>query len=355
MMNRAERLERIVAAINKGGYPSLHDLCRLCEKRERTIHGDLRYLRENLDFEIIHDGAKGGYYNANPEKKLLPVNLTQGELLVLTLGKDMLSEYTGTAFESILRTALDKVAERLPEKVVLDLPNLLGVVRFKGSGLVEFDRRIFFDLNKACMEQSLVRIQYAAASTGQTTFRDIEPLSLVESRGIWYVVAWCRNASDLRKFALHRILVLQDLKEEFEERDIDVDEYMGKAFLLEHGDNLRSYKIRFDAKSARYVRERQWHASQKIDNLEDGSCTMEFTATNLDEVKRWVVVFGPGAEVLEPKELRDALRKELKQTLVHYETSAAAKPLPIKRARIAAKGTKGGAAGVSKDRSVVDE
>ncbi|MBI2193605.1 MAG: WYL domain-containing protein [Planctomycetes bacterium] len=42
----------------------------------------------------------------------------------------------------------------------------------------------------------------------------------------------------------------------------------------------------------------------------DGSVTLSFPAPNLEEVKRWVLQWGAGAEVIKPHELRKAVRLE---------------------------------------------
>ncbi|MBX9693530.1 MAG: WYL domain-containing protein, partial [Cyanobacteria bacterium] len=54
----------------------------------------------------------------------------------------------------------------------------------------------------------------------------------------------------------------------------------------------------------------------------DGSCTLEFMTQSFDEVKRWVLPFGCGAEVIDPPDLRRRVMEELKQTLRGYGVSA---------------------------------
>ena len=45
---------------------------------------------------------------------------------------------------------------------------------------------------------------------------------------------------------------------------------------------------------------------------------MKFTATNLDEVKRWVLTYGASAEVVQPAELRRSIQAELERALAKY-------------------------------------
>ncbi|MDD2574563.1 MAG: WYL domain-containing protein [Bacillota bacterium] len=70
--------------------------------------------------------------------------------------------------------------------------------------------------------------------------------------------------------------------------------------------------IRFDPHQARWIRERNWHPSQRLEFLEDGSLILTMTVSSLDEVKRWMLGFGRHAEVLKPKKLRQAVAEEIK-------------------------------------------
>jgi predicted DNA-binding transcriptional regulator YafY len=334
-VNRLERLDRIIREINKGRYPSRHYFQDMFECSERLIFDDIAYLKNFMELDIKLDQARGGYYNADPTKKLPEFNLTVGEVFALTLGKDMLTEYSGTVFEPILTSAVEKIEERLPEKIRMDLPNLVSVVRFKTNGIAPISKAMFFDLNRACEDSAVVNIQYASPRTGQTTFRDIEPLKIIENRGAWYVISWCRLRDGIRMFALHRILGYKISAQKYAEREVDIDNYLNDAFLLEHGDPLQTYVIKFDSSSAPYVRERQWHASQELINHDDGSCTLSISATSMDEVRRWVLGFGASAEVLQPAELRTILKQEFAAGADRYATGKV-QPLPKKRKAVAA-------------------
>jgi len=45
---------------------------------------------------------------------------------------------------------------------------------------------------------------------------------------------------------------------------------------------------------------------------------LSFQVAGLDEIKRWVLSFGPEAVVLEPEKLREMVRKDLSRNLVQY-------------------------------------
>jgi predicted DNA-binding transcriptional regulator YafY len=282
------------------------------EVAKRTVYDDLRLLRESTGEDFVYDHFKGGYINKNPKKKLLEFELDTGELFALTLGKDMLAEYSGTTFEPILRRAIDKISDRLPERVKIDMNELRSIVHFKPVGIVTVPRQTFLDFNRACQTDRSVQLDYFSAHNGENTTRKIDPYRLVESRGAWYVVAYCHLRNDLRMFALHRISShkLLDVPPETKYTQEQIAVWMSTAFLLEHGEPEQQATVRFNPTAARYIRERKWHPSQKLTDTDDGGCILTFPTRRLDEVKRWLLEYGANAEVLEPSTLRRMLANE---------------------------------------------
>src|SRR5262249_52211784 len=150
MAQRLERLCQMVETINQGRAPTVEEFCRLFEVRERTVYEDIRMIREQLGYDIEFDRFRNGYINKNPKKKLQVFDLNEGELFVLALGRDMLSQYSGTVFEAQLRSVLDKIAGRLPSTVQVNFEELKSLVKFPPGGIPSIDRRTFFAANKAC-------------------------------------------------------------------------------------------------------------------------------------------------------------------------------------------------------------
>jgi predicted DNA-binding transcriptional regulator YafY len=77
--------------------------------------------------------------------------------------------------------------------------------------------------------------------------------------------------------------------------------------------------LRFTGEAARYVKLREWHPTQRLKERRDGSLEMTLEVSHLLEVRRWLLGYGPECEVLEPKELREQVREELRRGLALYE------------------------------------
>lgn len=70
---------------------------------------------------------------------------------------------------------------------------------------------------------------------------------------------------------------------------------------------------------AHFFRESQWHASQQITPETDGSLLVIFMAGGLEEIARWILSWGKELKALEPPELVMLIKKQLRNTLQHYE------------------------------------
>ena len=92
----------------------------------------------------------------------------------------------------------------------------------------------------------------------------------------------------------------------------------GDQFGIIWKDKFQKVRIRFTPEVAPYIRERQWHSSQKAKDLRTGGLILEFTTNHLNEVKDWVLSWGPNATVLGPQPLADQVCQDFKQASANY-------------------------------------
>ena len=319
MSTKLERVDAIVKEVNRGRYPSVAALCDKFEIKPRTLHEDIRFIKDRMRIELVFDKNKNGYFNSTPNAKLPEFDLSPDELMALVLSKEMLLKYSGKAFRIQLEEALEKIVGRLVNSGTLSEEQMRSVVQFIPGGVAETDGKLLRQLKDACNKQFSIEIDYYAAYTGLTSTRMVDPYKVQEFQGAWYIVGWCHMRKELRHFAVHRIRDYKILRKKFEVKaGVNVEEWISSAFQLEHGDGEQLVRIKFTPVGARFALERIWHPSQKVTTHSDGACTLEFKTQSLDEVKRWVLRFGCGAEVIDPPDLRQRVMEELKLTLKGY-------------------------------------
>ena len=126
----------------------------------------------------------------------------------------------------------------------------------------------------------------------------------------------------MRMFVLDRIKMLKITDERFTPpKDFNLDDFMRHSFKVMH-DELYTVRVRISPAWARWVGEKIWHESQRAKKNGDGSLELTFKVAGLDEIKRWVLSFGPEAVVMEPEKLQEMVRKDLSKNLAQYSSGS---------------------------------
>jgi predicted DNA-binding transcriptional regulator YafY len=61
-----ERFQRIALRLSQGRFPNASTLAREMEVCTATIHRDIEFMRDRLGIPIEYDGARFGYFLAQP-------------------------------------------------------------------------------------------------------------------------------------------------------------------------------------------------------------------------------------------------------------------------------------------------
>lgn len=321
MSTRLERLITIDAQVRQCRYPKIADFCATFEVSERTIYADLTFLRERLHAPLMYDRSRAGYCYRDSNWSLPAVMLTEGELLAFFLSIELTRRYLGTAFEEPLRKAVQSLASGLPDELQIDLGDLARHYTFQAGAVATADPLLLTELFRCVREQRSLDVRYFTASTGERKRRVIDPYHLFNVRGDWQVVAHDHLRGAVRQFAVSRIEQWELLPGQRFVRDPDFSPeiYLSTGFLAERGDSAVEVVIWFDAYQSRYMRGKQWHPSQELEEHDDGALTLRFQSGALDEIRRWVMSFGRHARVLAPASLVEAIADELRTTLNWYQ------------------------------------
>jgi predicted DNA-binding transcriptional regulator YafY len=283
----------------------------------RTAYRDFDFLRDDWNVPIAFDHAKRTYRLTEPTTFVAPITISRGELVALFFAEQALRQFRGTPFERDVEHAVRKLQEMLPEDVAVDPGVLEASLSLDLGPVYAADAAIFADVLKAFRARRAVIIRYRSLSSGRTTDRRVRPYHVFNHRGDWYLAAWDERRAAVRDFALHRIRRVTATTERYEiPADFDARAYLGEAFAIEkaaRGARPVDVAIRFAPRQARWVRERRWHPSARVQDALDGGCVLRMRVAGLGEVKRWVLQFGAEAEVLSPAALRREVVGELER------------------------------------------
>jgi len=182
-------------------------------------------------------------------------------------------------------------------------------------------RDILNRVNQAATECRRVEMVYHSLNRKEKTLRKVDPYKVWFYDGTIYLIGLCHLREEVRMFVLDRIKTLQVTDDRFTiPKDFNFDDFMRHSFKVMH-DELYTVKVRISPGWARWVGEKVWHESQKVCKLPDGGRQVAFRVAGLNEIKRWILSFGPEAAVLEPEKLREMVRRDLSKNLAQYSKS----------------------------------
>lgn len=141
---------------------------------------------------------------------------------------------------------------------------------------------------------------------GPARERVVDPYSLLPYLRSWYLVGHCHLRGEVRMYKVDRIESLARTGERFELPDgFDVATYLGDTWGLLRGEagEPEEVVVEFAAEASRWVRDEEWHPSQRVEELGDGRVRLHFRAGITAELRRWVLGFGRQARVIRPASL----------------------------------------------------
>jgi predicted DNA-binding transcriptional regulator YafY len=141
---------------------------------------------------------------------------------------------------------------------------------------------------------------------------DVYPYGLIYHRGTLYLVGHSVLRNEVCHWKVGRIEAVELTPVHFQRPEgFDLRKHLDGSFGVFHGDGDVRVKVRFAAAVTRYVSESKWHHSQRLIPQKDGSLVAEFQLSNTEEIKRWIMSFGPNALVLSPPSLREEIASDL--------------------------------------------
>src|SRR5512145_3010879 len=322
-MRNAEviRQWRILKTVEAGRHTTSTALSERLGVTERTIRRDIEALQE-AGFPLYDDKQNGkkvwrlidGY-----QQRLVP-SFSLAELAALYFGKNMLS-FLGTApFASDLESAFGKIREALPKKSLAYLARIQDLFAARPDPWKDYSRKqdVIAGLVDATLHQRHVRMAYYSFNSKKTKSYTLDPYRLVYYRGGLYLYARAHEYDEVRTFAVERIEKIEVLETPFDTpADFNVTEFAKGAFGILGGPSER-VELVFGASLAGYVKERNWHETQAIEDLPDGSVRLTMDVFPGFELQSWVKGFIPHVTVVAPTSLRKTIGEDLEKALAAF-------------------------------------
>ncbi len=307
-LNRLNDLLRFFR--EKESVPRADLFSQLPYTQPRTLERDLAYLREQFHVQISYDFRHKAYVLKNPGTFVLRMALEEREALALASGLGMVRHFLphlGEACHQVwekLRTMvpgpLARSAEHLARSAVVSLP------------VSAMDPGHFDAILEALHRHRVLEARYASPYGHPVEERSyvLSPWGVYFRAHAWYLWAWSHGAEEERTFRISRFRRVEPspLPYVTPPEDSGVEDFADGAWYVRGGRGGRDVAVRIAPPLSLVVAETRWHATQSLEEAEDGSVMLRACVPSLDEVAQWVLASAPFAEALEPQELRDRVR-----------------------------------------------
>ncbi len=303
-MNRLDRLAALLIHLQTKRLVRAQELADRFGISLRTVYRDVRAL----EAAGVPIGAEAGLGYFLENYHLPPVHLTNAEASALLFGGKLIEKWTDAALQREAESALFKIKSVLkrPEQDHLtDLDSRLRV--FRTPTAPALSAGLLPPLQRAVVEQKVMRLIYFSSYNDADTERDVEPLGLFQYGQGWHLIAYCRLRQDYRDFRVERIRRAEPTGESFRRRpDFSLETYVGH---LHGGGQPTDCVVVFDKSIVRFLVEAKYaFGFQSEEPIAEG-VRMVFRTLSLETFGRWLLSYTDSVRVESPAALLDQMQR----------------------------------------------
>ena len=299
---KIDRLIGILSILLQEEKTTAPELAKRFEVSRRTINRDIEDLcKAGVPIRTMQ--GTGGGISIMDGYRMDRTILTSKDMRMILAGLRSLdsvsgSSYYGQLMEKIQTGSSEFISGR--DSMLIDLSSW-----YKGTLAPKIEI-----IQEAIDNRHLLDFKYYAPS-GEGV-RTIEPYYLVFQWSSWYVWGWCLSRRDFRLFKLNRMDGLSDTGESFICREVPMPDLSNEK-IFPGGIPVK----------ALFTPDVKWRlveefGSECFTEMDDGRLLFSADYTDMENLVTWILTFGGKAEVLEPPEVRRAIRKAAEETLKNY-------------------------------------
>ena len=302
------RLLQLLMILQSERFPNARRLAEACDVSRRTIYRDLAIL-EAARIDVIYQPERQGYQLAR-DCWLQPTQLEDNEALALLILSRMGCVQAPFGLLRHARSGLAKVVQSLPG----DLRDRIAISsELIADDVADFElapdrQSIHETILKALSQRTRLSLWHRDQECGPVLATKLGLYRLARIRGRWCLVGHSSADRQVRVFEIAWIERLELTDEPYSiPPRFRLERFLEKS-TPDESPRRREVKLRFKPNVAPEVRETPQYPGQTVAAGLDGTLDLLLDVEHLDEIVLWVIGFGDQVEVLQPEELRIAVR-----------------------------------------------
>lgn len=305
VLETSARLLRLLSLLQARPSWTAPELAERLDITERTVRRDVTRLRE-LGYPVDAEAGPHGGYRLGRGGALPPLLLDDDEAVAVAVGLRTAAGGTVAGIEESSQRALAKLERVLPARLRGRVTALSAATVPLTSPRPRVDADDLSAIAAACRDHETLRFDYCG-NDGHPSRRTVEPLRLVHTGRLWYLVAWDADRRDWRTFRVDRIEGRPIPVARFAPRPPPADDI---AAFVSRGTAVAAYPVHarvivhapLDA-----VAERISPTAGLLEATSDGSCVLLTGARTLSDLAYHLVTMDLEFTVDDPPELADHL------------------------------------------------
>jgi predicted DNA-binding transcriptional regulator YafY len=261
----------------------------------------------SLGYPVEADAGIGGGYHLGHGGRMPPLLMDDDEAVAIAVGLRVATTTTISGVEESAIAALAKLHQLLPIRLRERVAAVAGsTVQLPPGDLPSIDAEVLVALAAGCRRTEGIRFTYRDHA-GRASERSVEPLQIVHTGRRWYLVARDRDRDAWRTFRIDRIIEprLTGHRYRFEDPPDPVA-------LVAEGTGLVLWEI-----EARLLVHADAEAVTRVippgqgvvEAVDTSSSVLRFAANDLAPLVAYAAQIPWEFEVLEPDDLREAIRE----------------------------------------------
>jgi len=290
----------------------------------RTVQKDIELMKEQwpmgFDAPIEYNSIKKAYYYSDSNFTINKLGLRADDMIALLFYAKTLQQYKNILiFEDIIK-AIDKVLgnyditpktkELVANRTILQLEKVPLV---RGIEYIE-------PILKAVVKEVKIVIEYKKHDAAEPIKRILAPLLIKESKNYWYVLGIVEGTSQMRTYALDRIIKLDVTEEYFTPPIIDFSSYFQHSLgITVPNDKPILIKLSFTPLQGNYIKALPLHETQTIlkDNAKELLIAIKVQPSY--ELYSKILSFGQDLKIISPRSVEEEVKNQLKMALKRYK------------------------------------
>lgn len=235
----------------------------------------------------------------------------------LVFSRELLKPLDGTEFKAALDSVFNKATAALPADGIGYVKQMQGYfsVGLGPHKTYREHRKTIEQITRSIEQTRTVQMRYYAASRDTTSRREVDPYRLWYMAGALCLIAYCHLRHDVRLFAVDRIRSLIMTNNPCQmPLGFDLETYVQHALVVMRGQPIE-LELLFDRPTTAWIKDRQWHPSQRVSMGKDRRLIMTLNVADTPELVGWILSFGHGVRVMRPGSLREKVKAEARKIL----------------------------------------